>query len=688
MDKLFVNFLPPWVETNIQPAFYDKESGSVLQQTARMYAKVQCLVRMFNKLSKETKETVDEYISKFVELKDFVDTYFENLDVQDEVNTKINEMVESGTLQSILGEYINDGYLNDNYYVYPIRKGRLLTKTTANPDYDSSVDFPVMQGGCYVGSNHFIQARLVDSNTNRTQLQEINIETGEVIRTNILQLQHGNSIAYNPTEERLYVTSLTLSGSNTAYVYVLDYTTWNVIKTIDLTSQLEANEGAHSISYDEKNGNLVLGVELKTYNTMRFFYLDEDTEEITEINLTDSYGLLNGRGANNDICVYDNHLYLLKHNPNTISEWDLNTGKLIKVYNIPLITPEGWTQGEGESISYSPTEKLFYFGAYSPDCNGGYIGLNSYYIIDMIHNAPLNKRFSVIGDIVKTVNVDTDSTAWNPDGSNTNKFTTIGEATQLLNLPEIAGLVVKLANNKTYPYANIYSEKVVTITPADTTTRNTIVNGIAVEDSNNVYITALIISGIGSHDFDIRLRRSNVEITGVRFGENHTTHIDTWHSKIRIYNVANDTGITGALFKCQAENEVICLDANPKFEVIGNMPSINKPVECCTVLSSVGNTNVEETMINPVMVSKCSTMSIRAYADYCYQTVEFITQTTDGGNRNFSFVISKYLVKCQLVYDYTNSKFKFRISKAVDLTDSSDVTSSLTLSYVSIFVTH
>ena len=52
MEKLFVNFLPPWVETNIQPAFYDKESGSVLQQTARMYAKVNCLVRMFNKLSK------------------------------------------------------------------------------------------------------------------------------------------------------------------------------------------------------------------------------------------------------------------------------------------------------------------------------------------------------------------------------------------------------------------------------------------------------------------------------------------------------------------------------------------------------------------------------------------------------------------------------------------------------------
>jgi len=111
MDKIFVNFLPPWVETNIQPAFYDKESGTVLQQTARMYAKVQCLVRMFNKLSKETKETVDEYIAKFVELKDFVDTYFENLDVQEEINNKLDKMAEDGTLTAIIAQFLGLGAL-------------------------------------------------------------------------------------------------------------------------------------------------------------------------------------------------------------------------------------------------------------------------------------------------------------------------------------------------------------------------------------------------------------------------------------------------------------------------------------------------------------------------------------------------------------------------------------------------
>ena len=107
MNKLFAPFLPPWAETGLQPAFYDLESGTVLQQTARMYDKVNQLIRLFNELSEETQTTVEEYIAKFVELKDFVDTYFENLDVQEEINNKLDEMTEDGTLQEIIGDYLN-----------------------------------------------------------------------------------------------------------------------------------------------------------------------------------------------------------------------------------------------------------------------------------------------------------------------------------------------------------------------------------------------------------------------------------------------------------------------------------------------------------------------------------------------------------------------------------------------------
>lgn len=106
MENIFIEFLPPWVETNLQPAFYDKESGTVLQQTARMYDRVNMLIRMFNKLSKNTKETVEDYITKFNELREFCEDYFANLDVQEEINNKLDQMAEAGTLADIIAGYI------------------------------------------------------------------------------------------------------------------------------------------------------------------------------------------------------------------------------------------------------------------------------------------------------------------------------------------------------------------------------------------------------------------------------------------------------------------------------------------------------------------------------------------------------------------------------------------------------
>ena len=48
----------------------------------------------------------EEYILKFNELKTFVDTYFDNLDVQEEINNKLDQMAEDGTLQEIIGTYL------------------------------------------------------------------------------------------------------------------------------------------------------------------------------------------------------------------------------------------------------------------------------------------------------------------------------------------------------------------------------------------------------------------------------------------------------------------------------------------------------------------------------------------------------------------------------------------------------
>lgn len=51
-------------------------------------------------------EAVKELQELYVKLKDYVDNYFENLDVQNEINTKLDEMAESGELQNIIGEFL------------------------------------------------------------------------------------------------------------------------------------------------------------------------------------------------------------------------------------------------------------------------------------------------------------------------------------------------------------------------------------------------------------------------------------------------------------------------------------------------------------------------------------------------------------------------------------------------------
>ena len=111
----------------------------MLQQTARMYAKVRELNEAFNTFSTNVtneinqfeqdtndeierfeqatndeierfegviNDTVEEYIEKFNDLHDYVEDYFDNLDVQEEINNKLDEMVEDGTFDTLLANYL------------------------------------------------------------------------------------------------------------------------------------------------------------------------------------------------------------------------------------------------------------------------------------------------------------------------------------------------------------------------------------------------------------------------------------------------------------------------------------------------------------------------------------------------------------------------------------------------------
>ena len=67
-----------------------------------LYCKLKAKVDQIRIGVNDLGDDVNEYIIKFDNLKNYVDNYFDNLDVQDEINNKLNEMALDGTLEELL----------------------------------------------------------------------------------------------------------------------------------------------------------------------------------------------------------------------------------------------------------------------------------------------------------------------------------------------------------------------------------------------------------------------------------------------------------------------------------------------------------------------------------------------------------------------------------------------------------
>lgn len=56
-----IKMLPHWVLTNRTPGFYDSESGSTLEQTAKVYKAMQELQEEYNKFVSELEKSIEEF---------------------------------------------------------------------------------------------------------------------------------------------------------------------------------------------------------------------------------------------------------------------------------------------------------------------------------------------------------------------------------------------------------------------------------------------------------------------------------------------------------------------------------------------------------------------------------------------------------------------------------------------------
>lgn len=96
-------FVPPFVRfvASAIPMVFD-DSMSYYECLAGLTKYMQDVVDVINNNATVT----EEYIALVKELKSYVEHYFDNLDVQQEINSKIDAMVADGTFQQILDAYV------------------------------------------------------------------------------------------------------------------------------------------------------------------------------------------------------------------------------------------------------------------------------------------------------------------------------------------------------------------------------------------------------------------------------------------------------------------------------------------------------------------------------------------------------------------------------------------------------
>lgn len=262
-----------------------------------------------------------EYLKEnFTALKDYVDTYFDSLDIVQIVNDKLEEMLDDGTIQALLTRSIPElASLTGDYIGKPIVRERIAR--TENGEGNSFQNM-------IVNGDYIYTFRVVGSNT-ASYLRVYNKNTNELLyEVNVPELGHGGSLFIK--DNILYCISVTNAKlftfdlSNPSFPSLLGSRETGLAARTQIVGWTGANwiikTGYNYFSTDSQ------------FNNQSFLYTIEHTGTMQDIYLDASTMLI----------------YIVTYRPSTIQIYDALDGSLYSTLNVPnIINYIGVSETEG-----------------------------------------------------------------------------------------------------------------------------------------------------------------------------------------------------------------------------------------------------------------------------------------------------------------------------------------------------
>lgn len=124
-----MKLLPKWALTNLSPAFYDCESGSAIQQTAKVYGAMNELIEEYNNFVDEINKNITDFENGVISSNDefktcitnLIENYIKTIDLKIQMQDQdIEEAVSffktnlSESLEQIIAEMRESGELSED----------------------------------------------------------------------------------------------------------------------------------------------------------------------------------------------------------------------------------------------------------------------------------------------------------------------------------------------------------------------------------------------------------------------------------------------------------------------------------------------------------------------------------------------------------------------------------------------
>lgn len=504
-------------------------------------------------------DDVNEYIIKFDALKNYVDNYFDSLEIEEEISNALNEMAENGTLEQIINNQIFFNLSNNlKQQLYSTRLYRQLVELGV-----SNQTYAHLGGVCYIGDGNIVICKTGNLDTSLGKIQVIRLSDGAVLRETTDTIYHCNSITYNPNTGKLYVAPTYIDNSNTILIE-FDYLTLNKIRDINVTYLLG------SITYDRDNNRYFgkldeAGIKVAEYNE------NFEVQQLIDLDFPDEFN-----GTQQAIEYYNNHIYFSTSVPNIIFQFDLE-GNFINSYQIGNWIDDSFGVGELEDISITDEGDL-YFGSEMNYQNSNWKCIN-------IAKTSLTKNttnYNIAYDSSVTfqqawinIYVDNTKSIINPTGTSTKPFKEIFEAVNFASSPLMCGKNVKITiatsqNNYNYTYIN--SRNIVNITSTSGNKANVKINGLQFSGITCLLNQLTILNRYAKEVYGVPL-----DVGDNSFIKIHSCDITNNQQGVNNAIVVNYSNVSGAgsITITNTGLNDVNLTANSSFKIIANM-SIRK----------------------------------------------------------------------------------------------------------------